>query len=114
MLCDCKHTGIQIVKYSGKNDIESVRDFIGRENTFTDKEMFVKCTNLALYIKGEKMINGLSTRVLDNTYIVKIFGYIDPSTDKETFRVMLINEAEYLALFEVKEKLNFEYEDKNG
>lgn len=115
MLCTCKHTGIQIVKYSGKQDIESLRDFIGEENVFTNKEIsLVNFLQPVLYIKGEKMIDGLSTRVLDNTYVVKIFGYIDPSTDKETFRVMLINEAEYLALFEVKEKLNFEYEDKNG
>ena len=67
-----------------------------------------------LYIKGERMIDGLSTRVLDNTYVVKIFGYIDPSNDRETFKVMLINEAEYFALFEVNQELNREYEDKNG
>ena len=115
LLCTCKHTGIQIVKYSGKQDIESLRDFIGEENTFTDKEIsLVNFSQPVLYIKGEKMIDGLSTRVLDNTYVMKLFGYIDPSNDKETFKVMLINEAEYLALFKVEKELKFEYEDKNG
>lgn len=107
-LCDLNKRGLQCVYFEGAKDIPCIKDFVGEENTFIDNWIspsYDSLYNPTLCIKGEKMVDGLSTRVPKNSYVVKIYGYIDPKTDTESFRCIIVPKLTFDLLFKTKQTL---------
>ena len=80
--------------------LDEVKDFVGEKYVHVDSNMSMSGRiDRSIVISGDVMVDGKTTRIHENEYLVKITGYYAPSKNRETYRIMIVPEIQYYILF---------------
>lgn len=94
------HNALYGMFFRNEKSVDSLVEYIGKDDAkietgFTDDVR----VQSRIIISGRKSFTGYSTVVKPGDWVIKVWGYIDPSNNKETYKCMVMSDLMVKTLF---------------